>query len=351
METKRGLSIESATKRDSLRKMGMLAVLLLGLTLAGTRLQAHPANAGAVEIVANFDASQLETPESIAIAVDGNVFLSLALTGEIRKIAPDGTQTTYALLPIGPPLTPCGPFVNAVTGITLDSQGTLYVSVVACDPTNRGIWRILSDGRRERLATLPLESIPNGIVLHHGFVYVADSSLPQIWRVPADGGTAEVWLQDPLLQQPPPIPGFAILPGANGLQFFRQELYVTNSGLGTIVAVPFEPDGTAGPPRVHAHLPTPMGGDDFAFDVYGSIYCTTDPFNTLLKISPDGSTSEILLTAADGLDGPTAAAFGRVGEDRFNLYITNGAFPFFSTTHAPKLMRLRLAVPGAPPPW
>lgn len=77
----------------------------------------------------------------------------------------------------------------------------------------------------------------------------------------------------------------------------------------------------------------------------------TDPSNTLLKISPDGSTSEILLTAADGLDGPTAATFGRVGEDRFNLYITNGAFPFFSTTHAPKLMRLYLDVPGAPPLW
>ena len=78
----------------------------------------------------------------------------------------------------------------------------------------------------------------------------------------------------------------------------------------------------------------------------GSLYCTTDPFNRLVRVDPDGS-STVLLTAADGLDGPTSAAFGRLGEDRFNLYINNGAFPFFSTTHQPSQMRLRLAVPGA----
>ena len=34
--------------------------------------------------------------------------------------------------------------------------------------------------------------------------------------------------------------------------------------------------------------------------------------------------------------------------DRFNLYINNAAFPFFSITHRPSLMRLHLDVPGAP---
>jgi hypothetical protein len=154
-----------------MRKICILAILLLGMMVGGgATLQAHPLDSRAVETVANFDASQLETPENIAIGVDGSMFVSLALTGEIRKLAPDGTQTTYARLPIGQPLTFCGPFFNAVTGITLDSQGALYVSVVACDPANRGVWRILSDGTQQRLATLPLESLPNGIVLHLGFV-------------------------------------------------------------------------------------------------------------------------------------------------------------------------------------
>ncbi|HEX6861500.1 MAG TPA: hypothetical protein VF414_01730, partial [Thermoanaerobaculia bacterium] len=106
----------------------------------------------------------------------------------------------------------------------------------------------------------------------------------------------------------------------------------------------------AGEIRVHAVMPAGAGCDDFALDVHGSIYCTTDPTNLLVRLDPDGTT-EILLTAADGLDGPTAATFGRTGHDRFNLYVTNAAFPFFSLTHRPSLMRLHLAVPGAPPAW
>ena len=89
------------------------------------------------------------------------------------------------------------------------------------------------------------------------------------------------------------------------------------------------------------------GCDEFAFDVRGSIYCTTDPFNTVVRLDPDGTT-EILLTADDLLDGPTSAAFGRHGTNRKNLYITNAAFPIFTTTFRPSLMRLRLNVPGAP---
>jgi hypothetical protein len=93
-----------------------------------------------------------------------------------------------------------------------------------------------------------------------------------------------------------------------------------------------------------------MGCDDFALDVHGRMYCTTDPSNVLVRIDTDG-TSHVLLSAAEGLDGPTYAVFGRRGADRFNLYIANGAFPFFSTAHRPSLMRLHLDVPGEPPAW
>lgn len=329
-----------------IKKLSYLALLL---ALAPAAALAHRPDAGTVETVALFDPAKLETPESIAIDVKGNIYISLALTGEIRKIAPDGTQSTLALLPIGPPLTFCGPFFNAVTGITLDRHGNLYASVVSCDPESRGVWRISTeDGSAELLATLPLASIANGIVWRRGYVYVADSSLPRIWRVPEDGGAAEVWIEDPLLAGvlAPGMP----LPGANGLQLFRNELYVANSSQETILAIPFEPDGSAGDIRLHAVMPAGAGCDDFALDVHGSIYCTTDPTNLLVRVDPDGTT-EILLTAADGLDGPTAATFGRTGADRFNLYITNAAFPFFSTTHRPSLMRLHLGVQGAPPAW
>jgi hypothetical protein len=104
-----------------------------------------------------------------------------------------------------------------------------------------------------------------------------------------------------------------------------------------------EPDGGAGVVRIHA---SGVFCDDFAFDVTGHLYCGTDPFGTLLRIAPDGAV-ETLLTAVAGLDGPTAVAFGHRG-DRFALYVTNAAFPFFPVPppRRPSLMRVTLDVPG-----
>lgn len=152
----------------------------------------------------------------------------------------------------------------------------------------------------------------------------------------------EIWAADPLLAIPPG----STFPGPNGLRVFRREVLVANSSTGSIVAVPIQPNGTAGTAYVRASLPFPQGSDEFAIDVHGAIYCTTDPFNTLVRRDPDGTT-EVRLTATDLLDGPTSAAFGRRGRNRKNLYIINGAFPIFGGLR-PSLMRLRLATPGAP---
>jgi hypothetical protein len=45
-----------------------------------------------------------------------------------------------------------------------------------------------------------------------------------------------------------------------------------------------------------------------------------------VKVTPD-NVSTVLLTEADGFNGYTAAAFGRLG-DRKVLFVTSGAFPF-----------------------
>lgn len=320
------------------RWTGLLLVALLSLlpAVAG----AHPPDAGTLETVVTFDAAQLELPESIEIDREGNLYVSLSFSGEVRKIAPDGTQSTVAVFPIGDPLSFCGVFLNAVGPITLGPDGSLYASVLACDPALRGVWKVTPEGETQLLATTPLTGLPNGIAYDRGFLYVADTLLGVIWRVPAEGGTAEVWLEHPLVATAGPG-----LPGPNGVQLFRNQLLVANTGQATIVAIPLRGDGSAGEPRVYA---SGFACDDFAVDVRGSIYCTTAPGNTLVRLDPDG-TSEVLLTAADGLDIPTAATFGRKGQDRFDLYITNGAYFMLGPSNlSPSVMRLHLAVPGAP---
>src|SRR5262245_3157060 len=315
------------------RRVVPVVILLLVFTGAG-RASAQ------VETIASFNPSLLETPENIAIDTADNKYVSLALTGEIRRIAPDGTQSTFAMLPLGaPPLTFCGSFFAGLTGITFDEHDNLYANVASCDAGSRGVWKIPHDGQpAARIAALSMQSLPNGIVHHRDWIYVADSVIGVIWRVADTGGAAEIWSNGPALAQLPNG-----LPGPNGLKLFEGELYVSNPSQSTVVAVRVRPDGTAGATRTHA---TGVFCDDFAFDVQGNLYCGTDPFNSVLRISPSGAIDTVL-TAADGLDGPTAILFGHRNEG-FDIYITNGAFPFFQVPppRLPSLMRLRVDVHG-----
>jgi sugar lactone lactonase YvrE len=281
---------------------GVLTLLLVAARYASAQ----------VETVALFNPSLLETPESIAIDHDNNKYVSLALTGEIRKIAPDGAQSTYVMLPLGaPPLTFCGSFFGGLTGITFDEHENLYASLASCDPGSRGVRRIPRDGQpATRIAALSMQSLPNGIVHHRDAVYVADSVVGAIWRVADTGGTAELWASGQKLTQVPNG-----LPGPNGLKLFEGELYVSNPSQGSVVAVRVSPDGTVGTSRTHA---AGVFCDDFASDVHGNLIA--GPIrSTPLCASRLMERLETILAAVDGLDGPTAVVFGRKDEGSRSL--------------------------------
>jgi len=60
----------------------------------------------AADTVVLFDPFAYETPESIQIDTSGSMYVSLAMTGEVRRIDEDGTQETLAFLPIRPDVVP-----------------------------------------------------------------------------------------------------------------------------------------------------------------------------------------------------------------------------------------------------
>jgi hypothetical protein len=198
-------------------------------------LVAASASASRVKTVALFDHAAFETPESVQIDRHGNAYVSLASSGEIRKIAPDGTQSTLALLPLHPDVQPCQ---NAVGAAGL-------VGGNSCSAAHLGIWKVMPDGQQSLLANLPGDLFlpgmaqPNGIAYRHGWLYVADSFLGLVWQVHSDGQSpAEVWSDDPLLAHPPdPPPG---IPGPNGLQIFHKEVYVSVSSRTHVVAIPIK---------------------------------------------------------------------------------------------------------------
>jgi sugar lactone lactonase YvrE len=318
----------------------------LALLICVAALFAPGASAAGADTVVLFNPAAFETPESIQFDRHGNAYVSLALTGEVRKIATDGTQTTLAFMPLRPDVQPCqnGFGLPLIGGLALDHQGNVYVSVTSCNAPDLGVWKVTPQGQTSQLAALPAGAAPNGIAYHGGWLYVADAIGGAVYRVHSDGnGPAQLWTNSSLLA-PVPLP---LTPGPNGVQVFHDEVYVAVSDRAHVVAFPIETDGSAGTPRVHV---SGIGLDDFAFDVQGNLYGTTDPFNTVVRITPEGTVT-VLLTAADGLDGPTAAAFGTGGDNK-NLYITNAAFPFFPgpDPRRPSILRYHVGIAGKPRP-
>ena len=310
-------------------------------------LVAASASAAEVETITLFEHAVPETPESIQVDRHGIVYVSLARTGEIRKIDPDdGIQSTLAFLTAAPGnLCPNRPGRATIAGIAFDHRGNVYVGVNACDAKDHGIWKVTPDGEQSLFVNLPPEARANGIAYHGGLLYVADSAIGRVWRIDGDGQSpAELWTANLLLQHPPAPP--TGIPAANGLQIFHDEVYVSVSTRAHIVAFPISADGSAGPGRVHVEE---FGVDDFAFDVKGNLYAMTNFTQTVERVAPDG-TREILLSGGV-LDGPSSGAFG-VGNDRKNLYIANAAFPIFPgpSPRRPSVLRLHIGIPGKPRP-
>ncbi len=280
--------------------------------------------AGPVEEVHSFADNQ--HAESIGIDSNGNKIVTLALQGKVLKVFPDGTEETLATLPVG--VLNIFTFQGVAGGLTIDMQDNVYVAVGASDPANRGVWKVDALGNAALLAQMPLTSAPNGIAIHGDDVIIADS-LGALWKADRfTPGPAVLLSNDPLLA---PIPGFPI-PGPNGIQVYGDTAVVAVSATGLVVAF----DLVAETASVHAVMPVgiagfPQGGDDFAMDVFGRIYMTTDYHQTVIRVNLDGSFDEVM-SAADGLDGPTAAVFGRSsgywGLENLRLYVTTGNFPF-----------------------
>ena len=88
-----------------------------------------------VETLILFDPNVPETPESIVFDRQDNAYITMAFIGEIRKIAPDLTQSTLTFMPLGAPCVDPSR-VTVALGLAFDLHDQLYVAISACDPAN-----------------------------------------------------------------------------------------------------------------------------------------------------------------------------------------------------------------------
>ncbi len=295
--------------------------------------------AAASETVVAFDPSRGEFPEGVAFDRRGDLYVSLAPLGDIRRRAADGSWSTFASIEPG-----TGGL--AVLGLAADARGTIYAAAPTNAPEWHGVVAVSRDGVTRRLPGTERIAFPNALAFdHRGNLYVTDSIRGAVWRLSRDGDV-ELWLEHEALAGTAVLNPFPL--GANGIAYSRGRLYVSNTEKMQVVEIPVSRSGAAGSPSiVHAfHGPSDFV-DGVAVDVLGDLYVLLPAASELVRIDRRGRATT-LASAEDGLSMPASLTFGARGNGRRTLYITNFSLPDFVPAPMPGV--IALDVPPGPPP-
>lgn len=342
------------------RQLVVLSMVLMGcatLVFPQNQMRLAKVAVGPVETFFQFQKAAGELPEGIAMDNAGNLYVSLAPLGQIRKFDPYGGQTVLATL--GTPPFP-GP---GALGLEVDLEGNVYVAVASFEGDSHGVWRISQDGTKVRLDGSQSIAFPNAIALDElANLYVTDSlqvtpagPVGRVWRIPPDGN-AGIWSEDPLLSGL--VNPFTNPLGANGIAYRQREVFVANTTTRRILRIPVQMDGSAGPAEVVANMddflppevvpplfvPVPPLLEGIALDASGNIYAAVVGQHKLVRLPPDGGSLSILADYSDGLQLPASLTFGTSRGTRELLFVTN--FPFLPGLNNAAVLRVDVGVPG-----
>jgi sugar lactone lactonase YvrE len=230
-------------------------------------------------------------------------------------------------------------------GLAIDESGSLWVTGGTMRTAPGYIWKISVKGQVQHWTDLPEATFMNGCAVHPNGreLLVCESSSSRVLSIDLQKpGKCSVWLEDELIG-----PGESWFPGANGIKIRGGLAYITVSARSFIVRSPILADGSAG--AVEPILRDVLG-DDFVFGESGSLYVTTHPAQTLVRIDPSGKRTTIA-GPDQGMVGSTACAFGKAPGDQRALYVsTDGGFivPHEGGVQDAKLVRLEVGESGHP---
>ena len=146
-----------------LRWLSVLGAVVLSLVVFAATGQTR------VVPVATFMPPDL--PEGITFDQQGNIYVSMAFTGELRRIAPNSTQSSVATFRPGE-----GGFL---VGLTTDPAGNVYAALASMNAPGtdtHGVWRVSPAGEKQLVAALPAPGIPNDPKFDaRGRLFVSDS--------------------------------------------------------------------------------------------------------------------------------------------------------------------------------
>jgi hypothetical protein len=295
------------------------AVVVLGALFAvpvATLAAGPSASVQSSRMLVLFDITKGQLPENMVAAPHGALDVALNGAGEIAQVASNGTFKVLGMLPA-----PADGGVNTpllkmafMAGMARAANGTIYTLYSTGTAGQSGVYRLEPGGIPQLIVSLPADSLANELALDAATheLYISDSALGVVWRAPEAGGTAEIWASGP------PLAPTEFL-GANGLKLHDHAIWVSNTDAGTIVRIPIESDGSAGPISTFATGLATI--DDFNFVGSGDeIVAALNRDNQVALVAPNGSHS-ILLDASDGLEGPTSIVVRS-----HTIYVASGGY-------------------------
>lgn len=282
-------------------------------------LASTPALAAEVEVVETYDAAVGELPEGVAVAPNGDIYVTLAGTGEIRRIdRQTHVGATHAWI------SPGGGFL---LGMAFDGD-ELYAALGSFDPATCGIWRVDDDGSTVRVVAFAANQFPNDLTFDEdGDMYVTESISGSVYKVDAGSSVPQLWVQDPLLVGDPAVSPVPFPIGANGIAYDEDTgtVLVTNSQVPALVEIE-DNNGQAGVISVIAAGEHLRGADGIAIDKKGDVMLVSNFHSSLLHIDRDSGDATTIADRSDGLLFPSTAAFGQYGPDKHSLFVVNFGF-------------------------
>ncbi len=268
--------------------------------------------------------------EGICLAPDGTIYAS-GEDGQLYRITENGE--CEEILRVG----------GLALGLAATAEGdilmcsTFHRAVLRIDPRRR-TWTVFSTGTPDEPMSLPnwgsFDAAGNYYVTDSGGWFKNDG---KIYRVSPDGSTV-VWSRESVA-----------FPNGTCISADGTELLVLESTTPALVAIPINPDGSAGARRVVAALdPAIHVPDGVAITTDGRYVVACYRPDTVLLIEADGSYQDLVSDPLGTvIAAPTNVAF--VGEGLTDMVVPNLGRWHISRFRHPDLRGVPLHYPSLPP--
>jgi sugar lactone lactonase YvrE len=311
------------------------------------------------ELLISFDEQSGQLPEGIAVDKTGNIFVSISPLGQLWKIAPRAmTPELFGTIDgIDPSAGDIG-----VLGLAVDAPGNVYAGVQSTNAEANGVWIFdRKSGEATRIPGTENVAFPNDVAFDKvGNMYITDSVLGAIWRLPKHG-ELEPWLVGDENLAGTGALGLGVPIGANGIEYRQGMLHVANTEKSLLLTIPINRDGSPGGSSILAEFPAvevapdtfvPGVPDGLALDVHGNIFVAQIALSTVARVTPDGVVNVVF--SGDPLDWPSSIAFGTGKGYQQTLFAVNFSKGEGNGDTVPRmgpgLVAISAGVPGLPLP-